>query len=365
LLPKYLFVSLFVLFFILFTYFGIKRFINRLEIDGTLKKILGIGAVINLLAVFGYMLHRKFDIESEGLFYLLSVAVGFGFLLFVFALFYELITFTLYITKHSKYKKHIDITILSIFFASLVFGVANGLKTPEVTEVSVDLEHLDTKIKGVMISDLHIGGVIDEMYVKNTVQKINQEHPDIVLLVGDIIDDEFEKVSKIALLLKDIKAKHGIYLSLGNHEMFHHPQKWVDFFKEIGINVLVNENITIEIDGKKVTVAGASDHFGKEELKLDIDKTLHNASSPVILMAHQPSIIEDLGEKKVDMILSGHTHGGQIFPFGTLVKIKQPILYGLHRLENKSWIFVSSGAGYWGPPMRLGTKSEIVVLNLY
>ncbi len=365
-LPKFLFLSVFLLFFALFTYYGIKRFIYRLLLPKLAIRLLTALAIVNFFLVVAYMFYRGYEEKSDLLFYTLSIAIGFGFLLFIFALSYELIIIALIALKHLAFKKYVDLAIVTLFFATLLYGTLNQLRGTVLTEVSIDLPMLDTPIDAVMISDLHIGGLVDSAYVSDTVDKINTLHPDMVFLVGDIIDDTPKNILQTVDLLKKIEAKQGVFFVLGNHEMFHSPKYWMEYFSKIGFNVLVNQNIKLHIKGEEINIVGLSDIFGKEDLQIDVAKSFQGAQEgTTILLAHQPQSIGLLQNQKADLVLSGHTHGGQIYPFGYIVKLKQPFIYGLHEVENIGKVFVSSGAGFWGPPMRIGSKSEIVHFRLY
>jgi predicted MPP superfamily phosphohydrolase len=164
--------------------------------------------------------------------------------------------------------------------------------------------------------------------------------------------------------LENIHAKYGIYYIFGNHEYFHNPLEIVEFIKNTKIRLLLNENVTI--DALKLNVVGVTDLIGYRIglLEPNIHKALngYNPSYKSILLAHQPKFIEELGEYKPELILSGHTHGGQIWPFEYLVRLQQPYVKGMHQLQNGSHIYVNSGIGFWGPPMRLDSQAEIAYI---
>jgi len=162
----------------------------------------------------------------------------------------------------------------------------------------------------------------------------------------------------------NIHSKHGIYYIFGNHEFFHNPLEIIEFIKSTKITLLLNENI--KIDALKLNVVGVTDLMGYRVnlLEPDIHKAFKgcNDSYRTILLAHQPKFIEELESYAPDLILSGHTHGGQIWPFGYLVQLQQPYVKGLHRLSNGCHIYVNSGIGFWGPPMRLESQAEIAYI---
>lgn len=250
--------------------------------------------------------------------------------------------------------------MLALSTSYVTAGAYEGMKEPVVNVV--ELKTFDFSI--VQISDLHIGGLIDRDFVKASVEKINALKPDIVCITGDLVDTALDGIKETILELTHINSKHGIYYILGNHEYFHDPLKIIDFIQTTNINLLLNENI--QIDALKVNIVGVTDHIGyRTNLLLpDIQKAFKgtNTKYKTILLAHQPRFIEELGTYRPELILSGHTHGGQVWPFEYLVRLQQPYIKGLHTLPNGSQIYVNSGIGFWGPPMRLNSQAEIAYI---
>ncbi|MDA7848161.1 metallophosphoesterase, partial [Sulfurospirillum sp.] len=166
--------------------------------------------------------------------------------------------------------------------------------------------------------------------------------------------------------LKDIKSKYGVYFVSGNHEYFHGVEAICEHLKSLHVMVLENENVVIK---NTINLAGITDLMGRRMklLEPDLHKALLHVKPelPTVLLAHQPKITKELKNEKIDLILSGHTHAGQIFPFGLLVLLDQPYLSGLYQHSKNTQIFVSSGAGYWGPPIRVMAPSEIVKIRLH
>ena len=238
--------------------------------------------------------------------------------------------------------------------------ISEWIKEKNLSAVKADI--FDFSI--VQISDLHIGGLIDREFVKHSVEKINSLKADVVVITGDLIDTKIEAVKEAVLELTHIRSKQGIYYILGNHEYFHDPLEIISFMKKTNIKILLNESVVI--DELKVNIAGVTDLFGYRVnlLEPNIDKAFQKCNSDykTILLAHQPKFIEELKGYKPELILSGHTHGGQIWPFNHLVKLQQPYVKGLHKLSNGSTIYVNSGIGFWGPPMRLNSQAEIAYI---
>ena len=362
----YLFFSLFLLFFFALHYLFYSRVIKKFLVSEEVKKnftvLLGLNFIFNILYVVG----RYTDIISNTFYYLFSLSIGISFMLLLYLILHEILHLfhkTLKNVDHSKrsfIKKSGDATMFALATSYVSAGAYEGSKEPVVNVV--ELNHFDFSI--VQISDLHIGGLVDKEFVKNSVLKINALKPDIVFITGDLVDTALEHIKDSVMELDTISSKYGIYYILGNHEYFHDPLKIIDFIKTTQIKLLLNEHVTI--DALKLNVVGVTDRIGYRTnfLAPDIHKAFSgcNNAYKTILLAHQPKFIEELGNYTPELILSGHTHGGQIWPFEYLVKLQQPYVKGLHKLPNGSHIYVNSGIGFWGPPMRLDSQAEIAYI---
>ncbi len=359
----YLFFAVFLLFFFALHYLFYSRVIRKLlfseKIKRTLAFLLGFNFIFNVLYVIG----RYTDYIGNSLYYLFSLSIGISFVLLLYLVVHEILELfhkSLKKVDHEKrrfFKKSGDSILLALSTAYVGAGAYEGRKEPVVNVVKSGT--FDFSI--VQISDLHIGGLIDQEFVRHAVEKINALNPDIVCITGDLIDTSLAFIEPAIRELDVIKAKHGIYYILGNHEYFHDPMEIIEFIKTTSLTLLMNENITL--DALKLNIAGVTDLIGYRMglLKPNIHKAFEgiNPDYRTLLLAHQPKFIEELGSYRPDLILSGHTHGGQIWPFGHLVKLQQPFVKGLHELPNGSSIYVNSGIGFWGPPMRLGSQAEI------
>jgi len=362
----YLFFSLFLLLFFSIHYLFYSRVIKKFLVSAQVKKnftiLLGLNFIFNILYVVG----RYTDMISNTLYYLFSLSIGISFMLLLYLILHEILHLfhkTLKNVDHSKrsfIKNSGDGAMLALATSYVSAGAYEGSKEPAVNVV--ELNHFDFSI--VQISDLHIGGLIDKEFLKNSVLKINALKPDIVFITGDLIDTALEYIEETVRELDGISAKYGIYYILGNHEYFHDPLKIISFIKTTQIKLLLNEHVTI--DELKLNVVGVTDRIGYRTnfLAPDIHKAFSgcNNTYKTILLAHQPKFIEELGNYTPELILSGHTHGGQIWPFEYLVRLQQPYVKGLHKLPNGSHIYVNSGIGFWGPPMRLDSQAEIAYI---
>ena len=245
--------------------------------------------------------------------------------------------------------------------------MASGLSIRSLYEAKhIELEEIHIKIKKlkkmytiVQLSDLHISPLIDKSYISNVVKIVNSINADIIVITGDLIDTA--DAENTLHELTNLKSKYGTYFIIGNHEYFHNIEKSIDLVKSLGIKVLENESVYIGEDNNGFNLAGVYDLFGyrvKTHMP-NLNKALLNTKdSPTILLAHQPKFISEVTDG-VDLMLSGHTHGGQIYPFKFLVKLQQPYVSGLHQHNKNLQIYVNRGTGFWGPPMRLGVSSEI------
>jgi predicted MPP superfamily phosphohydrolase len=198
------------------------------------------------------------------------------------------------------------------------------------------------------------------------VLEVNLLKADLVVITGDLVDIKLDKANKCLELLKNLESKYGTYFVVGNHEYFHNIEAIIKKVKSLGIRVLENENVYIGEKAKGFNLAGVYDIFGYRTNTYvpDLQKALlGKADAPTVLLAHQPRYIEEV-KGEVDLMISGHTHGGQIYPFRFLVKLVQPYIAGLYRHNEQLQIYVNRGTGFWGPPMRLGASSEITKIIL-
>jgi predicted MPP superfamily phosphohydrolase len=253
-------------------------------------------------------------------------------------------------------------------------GVNRALRAPRLHKVRVPLARLPAPFAGMtvaQISDLHVGQTVRRDYVAAVVDRINAQAPDAVVITGDLVDGSVAELAPHVAPLAGLRSKFGTFFVTGNHEFYSGVQPWVAHLRSLGIRVLRNERATLERDGAVIDLLGVDDS-GKRHPAMapgegaDVARAMAGAdpSRLKILLAHRPIEIDAASQFGIDLQLSGHTHGGQLWPWGYLVRLNQPYLSGLHRHDGRTWIYVSSGTGYWGPPMRIGTDSEITLLEL-
>lgn len=257
----------------------------------------------------------------------------------------------------------------AVAIPATITGVAGAEAAPRVERVTVRLPRLPPEFDGyriVHISDVHVGPMIGKGHVDRIVALANAESPDLVAITGDLVDGPVDVLGADVAPLGNLRAKDGVCFVTGNHEFYSGVPGWLAYLPTIGVRPLANERTEVRRGGAAIDVAGIHDASGGGfGFAPDIDRAMagREKSRVVVLLAHQPKQIDDAQRHAVDLQLSGHTHGGQIFPFGILVSLVQPVVAGLEKLGG-TWIYVSRGAGYWGPPMRVACPSEIAVVEL-
>ncbi|HLF96691.1 MAG TPA: metallophosphoesterase [Methylococcaceae bacterium] len=250
----------------------------------------------------------------------------------------------------------------------------NALRPVEIRSVAVPLDRLPQALNGLciaQITDLHIGPMIDGFWLRDVVEKVNALGADIVAITGDLVDGSVAELKEHVAALRDLRARYGVYFVTGNHEYYSGVEGWVAHLGTLGIRVLDNSHVTIRAGEplEPLVLAGVADYRSHRfpGHRADLPKALAGCDPEcaVVLLAHQPVAVLEAAEYGIDLQLSGHTHGGQIWPWGYLVRLQQPYISGLHRHPgSNTQIYVSSGTGFWGPPMRLGTAAEITRLTL-
>ena len=211
-------------------------------------------------------------------------------------------------------------------------------------------------------SDVHIGPTIQRCFVESLVRRTNELNADAVVITGDLIDGNVEDLRDAIEPLRELRARDGVFVVTGNHEYYWHASEWVKEFSRLGMTFLKNEHRVIR---EGLVIAGVTDPAGRDSHKSDLTAALAGAPRDAfrVLLAHRPQVADAASRAGVDLQLSGHTHGGQFFPFNLLIRWFQPVVSGLHRIGN-TLLYVSRGTGYWGPPSRLGVGGEITLITL-
>ena len=251
------------------------------------------------------------------------------------------------------------------------YGVAEAKQTPQVKRVPVAIDNLPPDLEGfriVQITDIHVNPTFRRSSVEEIVEVVNTLDADVVALTGDLVDGSVDQLGYDVAPLAQVQSTSGNYFVTGNHEYYSGVIEWVEEVRRLGFTVLLNEHQVVARGKARLLLAGVTDYRGGNFLtshRSDPQKALEGAPAAdvKILLAHQPKNIFAASRAGYDLQISGHTHGGQFFPWNLLVGFAQPYVYGLHTHENTQ-IYVSRGTGYWGPPVRVGSPSEITLIEL-
>lgn len=282
------------------------------------------------------------------------------------------------------------IAVPLIATTSSLIGFFNARRTARVVRIDVPIIGLPSALRGFTIaqlSDLHVGPTIRHGYIQRIVERVNRLEADVVAITGDLVDGDVPTLQRHIAPLAGLKARHGTFVVTGNHEYYAGATAWVAELRRMGLRVLQNEHVLLsargthgdmtaygaqtddEADAATLLLAGVNDftagHFDAAQAS-DPQGALSGAPPGVstrVLLAHQPRSAEAASAAGFQLQLSGHTHGGQFFPWNFFVPLQQPYVSGLHRLS-AMWIYISRGTGYWGPPKRIGAPSEITLIRL-
>ncbi|MES2361429.1 MAG: metallophosphoesterase [Pseudomonadota bacterium] len=272
-----------------------------------------------------------------------------------------------------------------------LLGFLNARRTPAVVRIDVPIKGLPLALQGftvAQISDIHVGPTIKRAYLQRIVNKVNTLRADMVAITGDLVDGKVAELAAHVAPLAGLASRHGTFFVTGNHEYYSGAHAWIVELRRLGLTVLMNEHVVLHHGQAAHTaltplgdpqedahimaplvLAGVTDysaHHFDEAHRSDPQVALEGSPQAVpvrLLLAHQPRSAEAAARAGFDLQLSGHTHGGQFYPWNLFVRFQQPFTNGLHKLQNL-WVYTSRGTGYWGPPKRFGAPSEITQLRL-
>lgn len=356
--------------FVLINLFVYFRFLKRVFTSNLARQIVKIILFFIIIFELLFVFSLRFSFDSNWHLWLGASFVGISFMLFSIGLVYEFFmlffkTLPFSKTRRKFLKVCFDITMIILAFSYIFKGFVDGLSLPKVKKIKIKIKNLQNSLNIVQISDIHIGEFLKKEYLAKLVKLINKQNPDIVAITGDLVDKDIRIIWRDLEPLKDIKSKFGVFFVAGNHEYYNGIEPILRYLEKIGIIVLRNTHkqvANINLVGVYDVGALKLNHPLKPDLKAALNGV--NKALPTILLAHQPKQLNYLKNENIDLVLSGHTHAGQIFPFNFLVKLDQPYVYGLHKHSEKTQIYVTSGAGFWGPPIRFLAPAEIVNITL-
>ena len=341
-----------------------------------------IGAVI-ILGWFAFPLIRlisKYNLISSPEAYTVVVhslygLMGFVFILFALIMIRDVVWYALYgaaklmgFAGWSLDPKNLSalskanqiVVVLSLIIAAI--ALHNGNKMPQVKEIYLTSDKITQDITIAQISDLHITRSSLDSRIQSIVSQVNMLNPDVIVLTGDTIDDDIPLIQKKLGLLKELSAPYGVYSIMGNHEYYHDVYAAKRMLDSLGLKFLFNGGI--HVGNSHVFIAGIPD-LGTMAERINLWRTVNKSEKDDyrVMLSHTPDIINSLSSGLFDLVLAGHTHGGQIFPFHLLALQATPYLAGQYSV-NGTELYVSRGAGSWGPQMRLFAPTDITLIHL-
>jgi uncharacterized protein len=342
------------------------------RLGGTLVLIVSFGLMLAGLMARSIQFRAAADrVAAAG-----SLAMSLFSSLFVFTLLRDIILLVAIVSLPLRYVHTLQggtalLAVGAAVFVTLV-GFVGARRRARIVSVDVPIANLPPALQGftiAQISDVHVGSQIKRNYVDAIVDAVNALQPDLIAVTGDLVDGSVQDLARHTAPLGRLKARYGAFVVTGNHEYYSGARAWIAEFERLGLNVLLNEHVVVRHRGAALVVAGVTDysahHFNPAQ-RSDPTAALSGAPNDAafkLLLAHQPRSATAAAAAGFDLQLSGHTHGGQFWPWNLFVRFQQPFTAGLHRLSHL-WIYISRGTGYWGPPNRFGAPSEISFLRL-
>ncbi len=264
-----------------------------------------------------------------------------------------------------------NLVVLGASAAMTTYGIYEARRKPQIVRITVPVNGLDPDLQGfriVQITDIHAGLTVRQNWIETIVDEVRKLSPDLIAFTGDMADGTVPHLSGDVAPFGTLQAPCGKYFVTGNHEYFTGVMPWIEEIKRLGFDVLINEHRVIRYNNSSFVLAGVTDPVAEHFLpqhKTDLKASIRDVPVAVvrILLAHQPNVLYQANKLGFDLVISGHTHGGQFFPWNFAAAIGQPYISGLHHY-NGTWIYVSKGTGYWGPPVRVSARSEITVITL-
>ncbi len=265
----------------------------------------------------------------------------------------------------------VNLGIMGIAGTMTAYGIYEARRRPAVLTVDIPIPNLHPDLEGfriIQLTDIHAGLTIRKDFVETIAAMTEELNGDLIAFTGDLVDGSVAHLRNDVSPMASLKAPFGKFFTTGNHEYYSGAEQWTEEADRIGFTVLTNEHRVVQRGGGKILLAGVTDFTAGQFVPRhasDPKKAVEGApiTDVRILLAHQPKTIYEASPLSFDLQISGHTHGGQFFPWNLLATLGQPYIAGLHRHQN-TWVYVSRGTGYWGPPVRLASRSEISVLRL-
>ncbi len=263
-------------------------------------------------------------------------------------------------------------TVVTGAAGASAWGLYQTLKKHEVTEVPITLSRLPRAMDGftiAQITDVHVGYTVTRAFVQRVVDQVNALRPDLIVITGDLVDGDAESLADIVEPVAELDAPHGVYFVTGNHEYYAGVDSWLEVLGRLGVRVLRNERVSIGDDRASFDLAGVDDFQAAGMAPghgPDLKRALadRDPGRELVLLAHQPRHVFEAKKHGVGLQLSGHTHGGQIWPWHYFVRAQQRGLLSGWSKHRDTQLYISRGTGYWGPPIRVGAPAEIAKIIL-
>ena len=373
----------FIVFFTIYTSLNYYVFIRGWQVISAYPVLKPFYAVIFFVAAYGYVLAKVFYKYMHPFVYDILLGIGavwFAFLIyFILSLvFLDLVRLTdnwfhflpAFIYKNYELTRGITALVVIVIVGIIVFLGNLNKRDIEIRNLEITIPKKESKLDHlnvVMASDIHLSPIDGEKLLKEIVNKMNSLNPDIVLLAGDIVDDKAEVLIErnIGDSFNNLKTRYGVYSINGNHEFINEVESCDRYAEKFGINFLRDSSVLIDssfyLIGRE---DGAMSQFAGKQRK-SLDEIVKDLSEhfPKILLDHTPFRLEQAEQNKIDLQLSGHTHHGQMWPGNLITKMIYELSWG-YKQKGKTHYYVSSGAGTWGPPVRIGSSSEIVNIRI-
>lgn len=300
-----------------------------------------------------------------------SVWMGFAFFLLIGFLLTDVVRVVLGASSVAAARMQ-ALVVVGLAAAAAARGVTEARRGPSVARIAVTLPRWPTALDGfrvAQISDVHIGPILGRRFAADVTAQVNALAADLIAVTGDLVDGDVRHLADEVAPFAELRAAHGVFFVTGNHDYYSGADAWVEVARRLGMTPLRNAWVAVERDGVVFDLAGVEDHHAHlvhPVHRSDVAAAVagRDVDRALVLLAHDPLTFKEASRRGVDLQLSGHTHGGQIWPFRWVVRLSTPYVAGSYRVGD-AHLYVSRGTGFWGPAMRLFAPAEITEITIY